>query len=72
MASSELEGAMKVWLLSEDRSGDAPMMRRGPGGSYCDGGTGYALPGDRASTVVAQFDDEETRPKTLDEGLRRS
>ena len=57
----------EVRLLSGEGSGGAPATRRGSGGRGGDGELGGVLHDDAA----AQFDGDETRPKTLDGEMRR-
>ena len=52
--------------LSDGVSGGAPATRRGPGGRGGDGELGGVLHDDAVAKTAAQFDGDETRPKTLD------
>ena len=58
-------------MLSDESSGAASAMRRGSGSREGDGEPGGMLHDDAAATTAAQFDGNETRPKTLEGEMRR-
>ena len=70
-AGDEVRAAVNVRVLLDGFSGGAPATRRGSGGRCGDGELGGVLHDDAAATTAAQFDGDETRPKTLDGEMRR-